>query len=385
MYESFYGFKEKPFNLTPDPGFLYMSHGHENAYTHLEYAIAENKGFVVITGEIGSGKTTLINFLLQNINKDLLVGIVNHTSIPPLEFIKMICREFELEVGQMDKAGLLEALQQFLLRQFARKKRVVLIIDEAQNLPPKTMEEIRMLSNIEAEKHHLIQIILAGQPELKSKLQRRDLEQLAQRVTAYCHIGGLNEDEVNQYIRHRFQVAGAENLEVFDQGAVKAVYRHSRGIPRMINVLCDTALVYGYADDMKIIGRRVIEDVVKARKIGTERADVNDARSEKAILSPSPNTSSEAPPFPENWKRRLQSLENRVRLLEDLISNMDRVVKLWTENMGRRDRIVIELFKMLKESMESRMKIVQKNIRPEEHSTMNESKSSRLSLFKRKQ
>ena len=183
MYEQFYGLKEKPFQLTPDPDYLFMSQVHENIYAHLEYAIAENKGFVVITGEIGSGKTTLINHLLRNIQQDIQVGLLNQTNVTPVQFIKRICHEFELPVEGMDKAEMLDSFHEFMLTRFAAGKRVVLIIDEAQNLPVQTLEELRMLSNLEDEKQHLIQIILSGQPELRQKLRRKDLEQFTQRVT----------------------------------------------------------------------------------------------------------------------------------------------------------------------------------------------------------
>jgi len=373
MYESFYGFKEKPFNLTPDPDFLFMSHGHENAYTHLDYAVVENKGFVVITGEIGSGKTTLINYLLNNISKDTHVGILNHTSVLPLQFMKMICREFELDVKDKDKAGLLEAFHGFLLRQFSGNRRVILIIDEAQNLPPKTMEEIRMLSNLEAEKQPLIQIILAGQPELRLKLQRRDLEQLAQRVTAYCHIDSLSEEEVRLYIRHRLKVAGGENPDMFENGAVTAVYEHSRGIPRTINVLCDTALVYGYADEMTAIDRIVIEEVVKARTGGRE-----------SVIPSSPSeTAPEEPGISEEWETGLKALEDRLRMLEDQTLRMDQVLALWTDRLAKRDRIVIELFTMLKQSLESRMDLVKKLGRLEDQKATGKPKFSPFSFFRR--
>ena len=215
MYESFYGLKEKPFNLLPDPEYLFMSQGHENVYTHLEYAIGENKGFVVITGEIGSGKTTLINFLLNRIGQNIHVGLISNTYVSPTQLVKMICREFELEVEGMDKAEMIELFHGFLLRQYAENSRVLLIIDEAQNLSAETMEEIRMLSNLEAEKHHLLQMILVGQPELKHKLQRKELRQFAQRVTVSCHLNGLNKEEVDKYIRHRLKVAGAEDADIF--------------------------------------------------------------------------------------------------------------------------------------------------------------------------
>ena len=201
MYESFYGLKEKPFNLLPDPEYVFMSRGHENVYTHLEYAITENKGFVVVTGEIGSGKTTLINYLLGKIPQTVHAGIVNNPDVAPSQFIKMICREFEVDVTGMDKAGMLESFSRFLLEAFAGRRRVVLIVDEAQNLPTKTLEEIRLLSNLESEKHHLIQIILVGQPELKAKLQQRGVEQFAQRVsgalTTEMGVGVIVADQTN--------------------------------------------------------------------------------------------------------------------------------------------------------------------------------------------
>ena len=242
-----------------------MSRAHENAYTHLEYAISENKGFVVITGEIGAGKTTLINHLLRRIGQTFQVGLVNHTNASPLQFIRMACQEFELDVEGLDKAEMLDRFHQFLLAQFSRRRRVILIIDEAQNLPLRTIEEIRMLSNLEAEKHHLIQMILAGQPELRGKLKRKALAQFAQRVTVHTHLEGLGEEEVGRYIGHRLLVAGGGTPDIFDKDAVAAVARHSRGIPRIINSLCDAALVYGFADNLKKIDVRVIEEVVKDR------------------------------------------------------------------------------------------------------------------------
>lgn len=289
MYESFYGLKEKPFNLTPDPDYLYMSPTHENAFTHLEYALAENKGFAVISGEVGAGKTTLINYLLSRIQQDTVVGLLNNTSVPTQQFMRLICEEFELQVKGMNKADMLDRLRNFLLSCFAESKRVVLIIDEAQNLPAGTLEEIRMLSNLEAEKHHLIQIILCGQPELRTKLKRQELRQFAQRVTVHCHLGGLDSEQVTRYIRHRLHIAGADHHSLFTEDALKAVFTYSKGIPRIINILCDAALVYGFADGLKIIDGKVIEEVVRdKRKAGLFEPQVKKrpAQPGKEKLSP---------------------------------------------------------------------------------------------------
>ena len=205
MYESFYGLKEKAFNLNPDPEYFYLSREHEDAYRHLEYAISESKGFAVITGEVGAGKTTLINYLLYKLELDINIGLITNTNIPASQFLKAICREFEINVDVREKVDIMEIFQDFLLERYAQNERVLLIIDEAQNISLEAMEEIRMLSNLEAEKSHLIQIILLGQPELKYKLQRNDLKQFAQRVSTHYHINGLSKDEaigwVNSYHR----------------------------------------------------------------------------------------------------------------------------------------------------------------------------------------
>jgi general secretion pathway protein A len=350
MYESFYGLKEKPFKILPDPGYLYMSKGHENAYTHLEYAIAENKGFVVITGEIGSGKTTLINYLLGKIQEDIKVGVVNNTYVPPTQFLRMICQEFELIDENLDKSGMLHLLQAFLIRQFADRKRVVLIIDEAQNLTSKTMEEVRMLSNLEDEKHHLIQMILVGQPELKSKLQRRDLVQFAQRVTVHCHLNGLNSDEVKEYILYRLKVAGANRMDIFTDEAIEVICQYSNGIPRLINILCDTALVYGYADNLQVIEKDTIENVIKER----ESTGVFSAISQEKIDGTSFLDSNSAG-VPSAFQSQFELMSKRVETLEDRLKDIDKEIKRVLNYRDERDAIVVELFKMLKKNMEDRL------------------------------
>ena len=358
MYESFYGLQEKPFNLLPDPEYIYMSYGHENAYTHLEYAITENKGFVVITGEIGSGKTTLINYLLSKIPQYVQVGIINHTDISPVQLIRMFCQEFELDVSRLDKAEMLDRLNEYFLDQYARRNRVVLIIDEAQNLPRRTIEEIRMMSNLEAEKHHLVQIILVGQPELRDKLQAGGLEQLVQRISVHCHIDGLDLDDVHKYITHRLEVAGARNLGIFDDEAIETIHRYSRGIPRVINVLCDTSLVYGYADDQHVITRDIVQTVVDSRQIGglAREGDFFEVREE----APPPAPVS----FPEQDQgqlvRRLDSFERRLLVLETNTALLEKKLDGWWEKREQRDSGLSELVKMLKDSLRSRQRLLAK-------------------------
>jgi general secretion pathway protein A len=354
MYESFYGFKEKPFDLHPDPDYLYMSRVHENTYTHLEYAILENKGFVVVTGEIGSGKTTLINYLLNKIGEDIQVGLVNNTNILPAEFLKMVCKEFELEPKTNDKAELIDIFSGYLVGQYAAGARVVLIVDEAQNLTNDTMEEIRMLSNIETEKHHLVQIILVGQPELKFKLQQSNLKQLAQRVTVHCHLKGLEKDEVAQYINHRLEVGGSQRFDLFDTETIETIAVYSRGIPRLINVLCDSALVYGFADELQTIGRDVLDNVYEELKsLGT----FTDYNVKPSANPPSPKI---VAPGSATSDSRIEILEGNVRLLDDKINVFKEKLEFLTQKRVERDDFVIELLKMLKENLDSRMQWVEK-------------------------
>jgi len=348
MYEEFYGLKEKPFNILPDPDYLFMSKGHENAYTHLEYAIMENKGFVVVTGEIGSGKTTLINYLISKIQQDVHVGLVNQTYVTPTQFIKMVCQDFELPIEGMDKADMVDLFHDFLLKQFSNQERVILIIDEAQNLTPKTMEELRMLSNLESEKHHLIQMILVGQPELKFKLQRKDLVQFSQRVTVNCHLNGMSNEEVKAYILYRLKVGGGKQNDLFENDAINQIYQYSRGIPRLINVICDSALVYGFADQLETISKNVIEAVVKEREEGGLFSDVRKNDHELGVLSKEGGDNSSLMPHLQDMMRRFQLLENRIDIIDQRLT-------LLAKNKEERDEVVIELFKMLKSSFEKRV------------------------------
>jgi len=352
MYESFYGLKEKAFNLNPDPEYFYMSREHEDAYRHLEYAIRESKGFAVITGEVGSGKTTLINYLLYKLDLDIHIGLITNTNIPASQFLKAICREFEIDVDVREKVDIMEIFQDFLLERYAQNERVLLIIDEAQNISRDAMEEIRMLSNLEAEKSHLIQIILIGQPELKSQLQRNDLKQFAQRVSTHYHINGLNKDEVNNYICYRLKVGEAENLDIFKEEAIELIYQHSLGIPRIINVICDTALVYGYADGIRIIDKSLIETVIQEREESGifSKLDLNfNDSSTKTLVEEK---------APESLDIPLQFLGKRIDILEAKIEGLQEEIKNLKILKNERDTLIIELFKMLENGMKSRFKLL---------------------------
>jgi general secretion pathway protein A len=348
MYESFYGLKEKPFNLLPDPDYLYMSSGHENIFTHLEYAISENKGFVVITGEVGSGKTTLINYLISKSLSGVEVGLINNTYIAPNQVIKSICREFELDTEGLDRDEMLDRFHNFLIEKYSISQRVILIFDEAQNLSTKTLEEIRMLSNLEAEKDHLIQIILSGQPELRARLQDSRLKQFVQRITVYCHLSGLSRAEVEKYIKYRLNVAGAKDPEIFVDGAIGKIASYSKGIPRLINLACDAAMVYGYADNKRTIDKAIIEEVIRERtNSGIFTNEKKDEQSAQPVATSLPDGQGVS-------VDRMESLEARIQNLETMFKSIDKRLHSLRNVRDEKDVVVLELFKMLKTSMENR-------------------------------
>lgn len=262
MYEAFYGLKEKPFSIQPDPDFLYFGRRHTYAYAMMEFGIKNGAGFSVLSGEIGCGKTTLIRHLLNDLAPSHAVGLVYNTHRDIVNLLEWIMLAFGLPYEGMSRVALYEAFQHFLIEQHGLGKRVLLIIDEAQNLNPDALESLRMLSNINADKHQLLQIILVGQPQLKSMLTRPDLQQFAQRVAVDFHIKPLDASEVANYIQHRLAIAGRET-PLFTAAACARIAEVSHGVPRSINILCDTALVYGFAAESARIGLTLIEEVLK--------------------------------------------------------------------------------------------------------------------------
>lgn len=267
MYEKFYGLKEKPFSLNPDPSFLYLSEKHRVALNLLNYSISSEAGITVISGEVGSGKTTLIHEILHHMEKNITVGLISNTHQTFGELLKWVLMAFDLDYEDKDKTALYQTFVEFLIAEYSANKRTILIIDEAQNLDIKTLEELRLLSNINVDKHLVLQLILAGQPELLEMLQRPELRQLVQRVLVDYHLKPLNGQETFNYIRHRLSVAGGDK-NLIDPYACAAVYYHSGGIPRLINMLCDFALVYGFSDEKQRIDLPLMLDVIKDKRKG---------------------------------------------------------------------------------------------------------------------
>lgn len=266
MYEKFYCLTEKPFNATPDSKFFFPSDKHTEALNTLIYAISERKGFVVITGEIGAGKTTVCRTLLSKLDLETKVALITNTNINAKELIAGILDEFEIEHKGGSKQKLLSHLNNYLIKQLSNGTNVVLIVDEAQNLTPKVLEEIRMLSNLETEKEKLIQIILLGQPQLKAKLEHHNMEQFKQRIAVYYHITSLDRAEAEQYIKHRLGLINTDAQNIFTLKAIDAIYRHSRGIPRLINLIADSALLSGYVAETKQIDEKIINEVARERE-----------------------------------------------------------------------------------------------------------------------
>ena len=249
MYIEPFHLKELPFRLSPDPQFLFLSKQHARAKAYMESTIWFADGFVVITGEIGAGKTTLIESFLREIPQDVVVAQINQTQVSAVDFLQSLLAQFGFSPFKMKKSELLVTLNNFLIEQYAAGRRVLLIVDEAQNLSQRVLEEIRLLSGVETTKEKVLRIILAGQPELNAKLDAPELVQLNQRVRLRFHLAALSPQETAEYIRHRLEVAGAAEREIFAPDTFAEIHRYTGGVPRLINTLCDTAMMAAYTDD----------------------------------------------------------------------------------------------------------------------------------------
>src|SRR5215212_7818681 len=262
MYERFYELRERPFALSPDPDYLYPSRVHREALDYLRYGLESHAGFVAITGEIGSGKTTLLQTLLRGLDAQTTVGRIVNTMLEPRELIETIMIDFGLDPGGRSKPLLLRDLAQYLVDQRLAGRLILLVIDEAQNLSLAALEELRMLSNLETEKDRLLQIVLVGQPNLRDKLEAPELEQLRQRITVSYHLAPLDADETAKYINHRLRRAATGAPLEFPREVTDVVHSRSRGVPRIINVICDATLVFGYAEERRQIDSALMADVL---------------------------------------------------------------------------------------------------------------------------
>jgi general secretion pathway protein A len=374
MYNEFYHFREKPFALTPDPEFLYRSRSHKRALAYLEYGIQDPSGFVCITGEIGAGKTTLIRTFLNQINEQVKVARLFNTKVTSRQLLEMILQDLGLECQGKTKTEMIETLNNCLIETFAEGKRVVLIIDEAQNLSVDLLEEIRLLSNLETEKTKLLQIILVGQSELRDQLQLPNLEQFRQRITVNYHIPPLDRAETAAYIRHRIHVASEIPVIEMPEQVLDIIHKYSSGVPRLINVICDALLLYGFVEDQREPDEDMIRDVIKDMvNEGTLRHPAHKNRERL-------NGSSEEDPASKELKvlkERVKSLEQKQALFKKALQD------LMEKNQSFEDKDV-ELFNRLEEihEREQVLAVEQEKLKSKEAELIKRERSVRELLFR---
>lgn len=343
MYERHFGLTMKPFQSVPDPEFFYPSTNHMNALSCLEYAVMERTGFILLTGEIGSGKTTVVQRLVKSLTSSVETAVVSHTNVTAGELLGLIINAFGIHPSGLGKAAELEALHRFLSALYQRDRHGLLIIDEAQNLDREALEEVRMLSNFQRDNRLVLQILLVGQPELRFRLRMPDLTQLHQRIGIAYHLRAFTREETGEYISHRLAMAGGRP-GLFTPEAVDRIHRASLGVARTINILCDTALVYGFADDLHVIGPEVIDQVLSDRKeMGIETGEMLTAQREG---TPPPELS-----------REDTNITCRLERLEEGMQRLRMELELRFEEMERLSRAMVwDLAGKIKEMYEDERK-----------------------------
>ncbi len=283
MYENFFGLTAKPFSLVPDPRFLFLSKTHKKALCHLDYGLREGAGFILLTGEVGSGKTTIVKDLIRRLDQSTILAMIFNTSINGDQLLAAVNEEFGLEVAGRDKMALQRELNDFLIAQYAAGIRPILIIDEAQNLPPESLEQVRMLSNLEARDTKLLQIVLIGQPELQETLDQHCLRQLRQRIGISCHLSVLTAEEVGEYIGYRLEKAGNRQAVNFAEGSFEVIHHYSGGIPRLINRICDYLLLVASGEETRDLSLDLVTEV--AIEVG-DRTAMAGSNGDKSPQSP---------------------------------------------------------------------------------------------------
>ncbi len=263
MYLDYYKLREAPFNITPDPRFLYFSDKHQEAFNHLLYGVRERKGFIELTGEVGAGKTTICRKLLEELAPTCRTALILNPCLSAHQLLKAVVHELGLKARGIDRLAHLEALNNFLLAEANAGRTVVLVIDESQNLTDELLEQVRLLSNLETDNAKLLQIILMGQPELRAKLAKPQLRQLRQRITVRYHLGPLDLNETAGYVQHRLSVAGANGTPRFDDDAIRAVYNYAEGIPRLVNAVCDKTLLAGFVHQTNLMTKPLVKLAIR--------------------------------------------------------------------------------------------------------------------------
>ena len=291
MYTEFFGLSAKPFDLLPNPKFLYLSKGHRKALSYLQYGVQEHAGFTLLTGEVGSGKTTLVRDVINKISSDVTLSMIFNTRVDGHQLVAMINSDFGLDTEGKDKVQLITELNDFLLEECCSNRQPIIIIDEAQNLTAEGLEEIRLLSNLEADNFKMVQIILVGQPELKQIIAQPSLRQLRQRISISCHLNPLNREESEEYILHRLGTVGSRDCVTFLDGTFDAIYRFSGGVPRLINLICDFLLLSAFVEETRQIDMTLVEDAVNELSFEESRLQSAEFDSENDKSRPVQSTS----------------------------------------------------------------------------------------------
>ena len=347
MYEEYFGFKEKPFNIAPDPDFLYLSRKHQNAISSLDFGLMDDAGLILFTGDIGTGKTTLIHHILRKIGADVTVAVVFNTNVDAGQLLGIILQEYGLNADSNSKAVSIKALTRFLIDLRSRKKRPLLIIDEAQGLSIDALEEIRLLSNLQDGMTMLLQIMLVGQPELKDKLKSPAMASLSQRIAVNYHLKPFEREETQQYIAHRLKTASGRP-DLFTDAAIDKIHRMTHGIPRSINILCHAALVYGFADDLSTIDVPVLEEIMadtQDSSSGGERWFQDDSEEVEGVGEGKSASSHAEPEKPVLQENRPQ-LEARIEALEARQDNYTKELRealtvLLQKERSRNDKLLM--------------------------------------------
>lgn len=350
MYKSYFNLTKKPFDLLPNPEFIYLSKSHKRVLSYLDYGIKERAGFILLTGDVGSGKTTIIRDLINKKHDKIVLAKIFNTRVNSDQLISMINDDFGLPVQGKDKIELLRDLNTFLISQYAKGNQPMLIIDEAQNLNSKLLEEVRMLSNLETDDAKLLQIILVGQPELRETLKRPGMRQLRQRLSINCHLQPLSSSEIEDYILHRLEIAGDRSAVVFDSEALRIIYKYSRGIPRLINIICDFLMLSACAEETRQLDGNMVQDIIADLDFENQywEPKVKDAGSvsnpaDHVLPSPINTVDNELVPVLIDVRTRLESLEKEStkinsNMLNDIgnkINSMQKFIKSYREETDR--------------------------------------------------